>query len=73
MYKKFVSIMLMMIAIIMLFCNVVIAAKTWNEYDVSEYENATDMETVESYFNDDVHHIDMSGCCICRRDSMGKY
>lgn len=47
MYKKFVSIMLMTIAIIMLFCNVVIAAKTW---DVSEYENAADMETAESLY-----------------------
>ena len=50
MYKKFVSIMLMMIAIIMLFCNVIVVAKTWNEYDVSEYENATDMDTAETLY-----------------------
>ena len=51
MYKKFISSMVMMIAIIMLLCNVDMAAKTWNEYAVSEYENASDMNTAETLYN----------------------
>lgn len=48
MYKKFVS---SIIITIIISSNVVFAAKTWNEYKVSEYENASDMYTAETLYN----------------------
>lgn len=51
MYKKFVSSIIMIITIIVISSNVVFAAKTWDEYSVSEYENASDMNTAETLYN----------------------
>ena len=50
MYKKCLSIIMMIITIIMISCNIVVAAQTWKDYDVSQYENATDMNTAETLY-----------------------
>lgn len=46
MYKKCISILVIMMIIIIISCNVVLAA-TWKDYSVSEYKNAEDMYTAD--------------------------